>query len=113
MSRENDYLLFCININATNEDYSGFTDRQRSQYFWLAYVISLLMLLVFVMFFSLGIGIFINVQLLGLSAIAVFFFNLALVLTGRKGFIYCEDEVEGNTLHVESGINKPRYYFRK
>jgi len=114
MSKENDYALFSLSLNITDRQYMGFTERERDRWYWLAYFGALLVLLSLVFIVTIPVAVIFSIPILAMSNILVCIFHSGLLLSGRKGLIYCEDELDGCfVLLIESGLYKPRYWFRK
>ena len=108
-----DCILFSFTLRVEELTERNITEKQRSRIFWTAYGISFIGLLIFVAIFSASLGILISVPILLPSIVSVILLQGYLLISGRKGFIYCEEELEYDVLVIESGVNKPRYYFKK
>lgn len=113
MSRDNDWMIFSHDMEVEDKTYTGFSQKMISRLFWLCYGISLTALLTFVLIITLPIGIVFSIPFLCFSNIWVALFHALLILGGRKGLIYCEEDLDGNVLTITSGVFKPQYFFQK
>lgn len=113
MSKDKDYMLFALELKITDRHYEGFDGKDKFLWFGVAYLVPLLLLFILISIVTLPMAIIFSVPLLGSANILTCIFHIGLLLSGRKGLVYYEEELDGNVLNIESGINKPRNCLHK
>lgn len=106
-------MLFSVKFSDEDPQDSRLTETEKKLISFSMYLVPLMVLIVLISALTIPVATIFDVPILGMSNILAALFHAALVVSGRKGFVYYEESQDEDLWSIESGIFKPRYMFRK
>ncbi|HMS91972.1 MAG TPA: hypothetical protein PKC05_00515 [Candidatus Saccharibacteria bacterium] len=119
MSKKYGFGVLSLELTITDEEYGMFSEGRKARIFWFWYILTLAIFMFPVAIGALIASFITNIILPEgghpwfIFPAALLAMHIILVVFGRKGLVYCEEEVDGNVLTIQAGTFKFRDIFRK